>query len=216
MKKNLINVITAQDSSLLSNFINPFINQCKACSSFTTMVIGAEDFDIDSKVKTGITFEENNFNNIFEQMLEYQTKCYDLYKDNNYNANVLSRQKPILLIINGIEAFKTKLSSDNKLKISDFFTKAKDLNILNFVIVDEMDKIKKNEFETWFKAGFNPNEAIWIGDGINDQFTIKPLVRTPELKESLDDDFCFILKRGKPLLVKYVKEFKQEDNIEVI
>ena len=39
---------------------------------------------------------------------------------------------------------------------------------------------------------------------------LKPSVRIPELKQSISDDFCFTIIKGKPNLVKYVYEFKKE------
>lgn len=102
--------------------------------------------------------------------------------------------------------------------MNDFFSKAKDLGIINFVLIDSIDKIKKIEYETWFKDGFNASDGIWIGDGINDQFTLKVSVRTDEVRESTEDEFCFVLKRGKPVLVKYISDFtnKVDDEDEML
>ena len=127
---------------------------------------------------------------------------------NNYNPAVLANQKKILIIISGIEEFKNKLSMENQNKLNDFFTKAKNLGIINYLIIDSVDNVKKFEYESWFKDSVNLSDGIWIGDGINDQFTLKVSVRTDEVRESVDDDFCFVLKRGKPVLVKYVREFE--------
>ena len=107
----------------------------------------------------------------------------------------------------GLEAFKNKLSEDNKIRLKDLFNKGKDLDIINYIFIDSIDSIKKSEVEQWFKDGINPQDAIWIGNGINDQFTIKVTQRIPELRESIPDDFCFVINRGKPSLVKYVAEF---------
>ena len=127
---------------------------------------------------------------------------------NNYNPAVLANQKKILIIISGIEEFKNKLSMENQNKLNDFFTKVKNLGIINYLIIDSVDNVKKFEYESWFKDSVNLSDGIWIGDGINDQFTLKVSVRTDEVRESVDDDFCFVLKRGKPVLVKYVREFE--------
>ncbi len=210
IRKNLINVISSNDSSIMTNFINAFINQLKSIKNVTKMVISAADFNIKQSVKQGIAYEENDFNGTYEKILKFEQDCYNLYEQNGFNKNVLQNQKPFILIINGIESFRSKLSDDNKNKIPEFFTKAKDLGIINFVIIDEIENVKKVEYESWFKEGFNPNEGVWLGDGINDQFTFKPLVRTPELKENIGDDFCFTLVRGKPTLVKYVSEFEKD------
>ena len=139
--------------------------------------------------------------------MKYENDCYNLYVNNNYNVNVLKNLKRIMFVINGIDEFKNKLSSENQEKLNEFFTKTKDMNVINFIIIDSIDKIKKVEYENWFKECFNSSEGIWIGDGINDQFTLKVTIRTDEVRETIEDDFCFVIKRGKPVLVKYVSDF---------
>ena len=214
ISKNLINVVTTNDSSSLTSFINPFINQLKSIKGCSTFVLAASDFGVKEETKKGILYDDTNLNETFEKLLKFETDCYTLYERNNYNKQVLSSQKPIIIVINGIEALKNKLNSDNKLKFADFFTKAKDLDLVRYIIIDELDKIKKVEFETWFKEGFNPNEGIWIGNGINDQFTLKILVRTPDMKLTINDDFCFVLQKGKPSLVKYLQSFDIQNSHE--
>ncbi len=205
--KNLINVISANDTYVMTDFVNAFISQLKLKKCVQPMIVNAGGFDIKQNVRKNIVYEENNFNDFFEKILKYQEDCYNLYVQNNYNINILSKQKKIMLIINAVDDFKSKLSDENKNKFAEFFTKSKDLGIINFIIIDSIDKIKKIEYETWFKENFNQGDGIFISDGINDQFTFKISVRTDELKENISDDFCFVLKRGKPILVKYVKEF---------
>ena len=206
--KNLLNIITANEPSVMNNFTNAFINQLKQKNAFKTMVLDAGDIDIYEATKNGIIYEENDFNGFLEKILNYETECYDLYVKNNYNPAVLANQKKILIIISGIEEFKNKLSMENQNKLNDFFTKAKNLGIINYLIIDSVDNVKKFEYESWFKDSVNLADGVWIGDGINDQFMLKVSVRTDEVRESVDDDFCFVLKRGKPVLVKYVSEFE--------
>ena len=219
-KKNLINIVTANDCFVMKDFVNALLCQLKVNGAYQTMVIDSEAVELNDNTMEKLAIEKNDFNQIFEKLLKYQNDCYDLYVKNGYNISVLRNQKPILLVINGIEDFISKLSSDNKAKANDFFTKAKDLGIINFILVDSIDKIKKYEYESWFKDGVNPNDGIFIGDGINDQFTLKISVRTPEIKESIDDDFLFVINRGKPVLVKYISDFsinkdEEEDILDI-
>ena len=213
IRKNLINVITASDGSIMNNFINAFISEIKAINGINSIVISADTFDVKQSIKEGIIFEENNYNGIFEKIFKFVMDCYKFYEQNNFKREALLSQKPLILVILGIDSFITKLSDNNKKDINELFNKAKELEIINFVIFDEIAKIKKYEYEPWFKSGFNSNEGIWIGGGINDQFTLKPLVRTPELRETISDDFCFALVRGKPVLVKYITDFERELDI---
>ena len=206
--KDNITVISANEIGSLNKFANAFINQFKYVKGISPMVISSDDIKLDYEVKQGILIEENNYNSIVEKILNFENECYDIYLKNNYNKDIFKNQKPIVMVIIGISNFISKLSDDNKNKIADFFTKIKDLNLMKFIIIDEIESVKKVEYESWFKDNFNPGNGIWIGDGINDQFTFKPTVRTPELKENISDDLCFVLTRGKPVLVKYVSDFE--------
>lgn len=210
IRKNIINVVASNDISNLSRFANAFINQLKSIENITLMVVAPNDLSIKESTKEGVFFDESDFNGTFERILKFEEECYSVYEQNNFNKQVLASQKPLILVINGIESFRSKLNDENKAKLSEFFTKTRDLNVVNFIIIDDIENVKKVEYDSWFKDGFNPNEGIWIGNGINDQFTFKTLVRTPELKENINDDFCFVLTRGKPVLVKYVSEFEEE------
>ena len=90
------------------------------------------------------------------------------------------------------------------------------MDIINFIIIDSIDKIKKIEYDSWFKDNFDSSNGIWIGDQFDDQFTFKISVRTEELKEQVSDDFCFVLNRGKPVLVKYVSDFNIQNDDEMV
>ena len=82
------------------------------------------------------------------------------------------------------------------------------MGIVNFIIVDSIDKIKKIEIETWYKNSVNNNFGIWIGNGINDQFSIKVSQKIDDMKENVPDNFCFVIKRGKAQYVKYVENLE--------
>ena len=90
------------------------------------------------------------------------------------------------------------------------------LNIINFIIVDSISKIKKYEYEAWFRESVDTSNGIFIGNGINDQFVLKIGVRTPEVRDVIEDDFCFVIQRGRPVLVKYISQFEPNDFDEII
>ena len=85
---------------------------------------------------------------------------------------------------------------------------AKDLDIIKFIIVDSVDKIRKIEMENWYRTSANGNFGIWIGNGINDQYSVKVAQKIPEMKEDIPSNFCFVVKAGKPSYVKFVESFE--------
>ena len=109
-------------------------------------------------------------------------------------------------MIIGIEDFKLKLSKDNQNKLESFFTKAKGVSVFNILLIDTIINIKKEEFSPWFKNLVVNNEAIYIGNGLNQQFTIK-LTKTPRyLNDILPDNFGYYIKQGIPYTVKLLEK----------
>jgi len=74
-------------------------------------------------------------------------------------------------------------------------------------LIDSIDKIKKNEVELWYKNTVDPNQAIWIGNGVNDQYSIKLAQRPPECKQEIEYNYGFFIQKGKPVLMKYVEVY---------
>ena len=81
-----------------------------------------------------------------------------------------------------------------------------------FVLAEVASGISSFSFRPWFKKQGTCNTAIWVGDGIADQFQLK--VR-PErtLYESVGDSFGYLVKNGAPSLMKLLTT-EQEDSHE--
>lgn len=76
-----------------------------------------------------------------------------------------------------------------------------------------IDKIKKIEFESWYKAAVNDTNGIWVGNGINEQFSLKVSTKIEEMKKEIPSNFCFVVNRGIPKYVKFVESFEKEEKI---
>ena len=207
-RKTLINLITALDINSTYDFIKPFINQLLYLNNSNVTVVNTADYVIDEEYNKYIQNINSDFDTYFEKLLNYITDLNTKYIENNYNRNIFSNMKENTIIFIGIGEFIDRLNSDNKKKLANIFEKSKDLSLFNFIFIDSVDKIKKLEFESWFKTCSNTNDGIWIGSGINDQYTLKVNQRSNELKEQINDEFCFVLKKGKVQLVKYILSFK--------
>ena len=207
-KRNLINGISSSDINSIFKFVKPFINQLLYLNYSKLTVINAEDFVFEDNYKKYIEYIDNDFNQYFDNLYNYIVSKNEEYIKNNYNRSSLKDIKRNTIIILGYESFNNRLSADNKKKLGTLFEKSKDLDIVNFIIMDSIDKYKKLELDFWYKTCANPNDGIWIGQGVGDQYTFKVSQRTPELKEQINDEFCFVIKRGKPVLVKYVSKFE--------
>ena len=206
--KNYTTVVSLLDLPMSSNFINPFINQIIANNNSSLIVINAEDYYINEKYRTQYQYIDQQFNEIFNSLSNFLKEQHDNYVKNDYNRDIFNNKKKIYCIIIGIESFKTRLNDENKSRFAELFNNGKDLGIVNFIIVDSIDKIKKIEIESWYKNCVNNNFGIWIGNGVNDQFSLKISQKIEEMKEDVPNNFCFVIKRGKVQYVKYVENLE--------
>ena len=104
------------------------------------------------------------------------------------------------------------------MNFSNFFNDAKELGIVNFILVDSIDRFKKLELEPWYKNCCNNTNGIWVGNGINDQFVLKISQKIDEMKEDISNEFGFVVERGKPAFIKFINRVdvkREEEFIDV-
>ncbi len=206
--KNYITLVSSMDIMFLSKFINPFINQIIANNKSSLIVINAEDINISDKYKSQYEYVNQKFDDVFEKIKNFAYEQKEKYINNGYDKSIFKKEKRLECVIIGIDSFKNRLNDENKVKLGELFSDGKDLGIINYTVIDSIDKIKKYELEQWFKNCVNSNYGIWIGNGINDQFTIKIVQKIDDMRNDITDDFCFVVKRGKVSLVKYVQNLE--------
>ena len=79
--------------------------------------------------------------------------------------------------------------------------------VMRDIIVDSINEFKSIEYDNWYKNTVDNSTGIWIGNGINDQFSLKINQKIPELRENdVPESFCFVIHKGKPKYVKYIEK----------
>lgn len=78
-----------------------------------------------------------------------------------------------------------------------------------FLLINTIDKIKKIEFEPWYKSEVNNNFGIYLGNGISEQFSIKTTPKLDVMKKDIPDGF--VIKRGRVQYVKFLEEFDEKE-----
>lgn len=206
--KNFTSIITSLDISNIKEFVNPLINQILALNSYNLIVINASDITLDEKYTNYYNYINNNFNEIFNELEELSSDKYEIYKANNYKNNIFKDNKKTYCIIIGVDNFRNKLNDAFKQKFQNMFNNFKNLDLVTFILIDSIDKIKKIELEPWYKNCVSNNDGIYIGNGINDQFSLRYTTKLDEMKQDVPNKFCFVIKKGKPMYVKYVTKFE--------
>ena len=207
--KTKINLITAQDSTLFENILEPLIYQFIYKKTYTNMVINADDMTFNDDIKKYTNYTDSNFDQVFEIITKYIADCETKFKASNNDKTVFNGVPKVNCIIVGLTSFKNKLSADNQNKMANLFTDPSGLGVVNFICIDTVDKLKKFNYDSWFKDNINANEGIYLGNGLSDQMLINVSKRIPEMKEDVPYNFGFVIKKGMPNYVKFIEKYKE-------
>jgi S-DNA-T family DNA segregation ATPase FtsK/SpoIIIE len=82
-----------------------------------------------------------------------------------------------------------------------------------YIFIDNVDKIKKLEYDNWYRSIVNTSQGIWLGNGIADQFSLKLVKIGKELYYEIGKNFGYVVKRGLPILVKFIEDEDSEDEV---
>ena len=118
----------------------------------------------------------------------------------------LMEKNKVNCVIIGISSFINKISPDRKNEMNTLFANLSDLGVINFVIIDTIDKIKKFTYDSWFKDNYNSSNGIYLGNGLGEQILINTNKRISEMKEDVPYNFGFVIKRGIPNYVKFIEQ----------
>lgn len=204
-----LSLITLENAIKTSNsdvVVSAFIEQCINKKSLTNIIINAENFALNDKIKSYQNYFEGNFNNVFDAIKKYINDAQALYNSNNGNRNIFDGKNKVNCVIIGISSFINKISPDRKNEMNTLFTNLADLGVINFVIIDTIDKIKKFTYDSWFKDNYNSSNGIYLGNGLGEQILINTNKRIPEMKEDVPYNFGFVIKRGIPNYVKFIEQ----------
>ena len=114
-----------------------------------------------------------------------------------------------VMIINGISNLQNKVTKENYQKFTSLLEKIRMIKTVSAVIIDSAMNLKKLEYETWYKSNIDGSNGIYIGPGIDNQYVIKVMKNTKEMRLEIPYNFGFVVKRGVPTLIKLVEG---EDN----
>ncbi len=211
-EKNFSNIITSQDFSSFGKFINALISQLRKQKNTDIVVLDNDDI-YETSDTSGIKYYRSDSNQFINDLIVEVNEQYALYQSNNFNKKILEKYKNKLIVIIGIEKFKSRLTEENQKLLEGFFSKSQELFKHVYIFVENVDKLKKLEYDNWYRSVVNTNQGIWLGSGIADQFSLKLVKVGKELYQDIGNGFGYVVIRGNPVLIKLIEQEKYEGEI---
>ena len=81
---------------------------------------------------------------------------------------------------------------------------------MRIILADSVSKIKNLEYEEFYRNNVQPINAIWIGSGITEQFTIKSSTYSKETRAQIPNDFGYNVYRGNCIQIKLLDFYTKD------
>lgn len=204
--KEVINLISSQEMENMSGFLTNFIKLINSKDTFNKVVIDAGHFF--DEMNENINYVTNNFNELIDSLKNIDNTLQTELEKVGNNIKKLKDTKNTLCLVIGFDKFFEKLDDDHKKIFKEIIHNNKELLKINFIICDVPSNIKKYEYEDWYKECTDPNNGLWIGPGVNQQFAIK-LSINPSSLSNITKTFAVVVRSGKPTIIKLINEYKK-------
>ena len=198
-----LNMFLSTDLSVFEKFVPEFVKVCSFIKDWPIIIIDAEK--IFESEKFNCNYYKDDIDKVFNNIHIYLEKL----NINNNQQQVINNN--LLIIIIGINKFKNKLSPETQDKLNQFMDMVKASIKARIVIFDTIENIKELEYNDWFKSTFDNNHAVWIGEGLSSQYTIKVSNNSRTMREDIDEKFGYNIKKSKPILVKLLSNATEEE-----
>ena len=177
-KRNLINTIIAKNIEDAAEFTGHIVEIMKNIKDLNIKVFDQEL--ITTSQKLNVRDEYNKF-------------LQEIIKNKSKNA---------VCVIIGLDKFIAEYDTPE----NGFGNTVQVLQALgcNFIIADTTSKLKNHEFDPWYKATIVKDTGIWVGNGIENQFSITVTSERKKLVNNCGRSYGYTVKQGEATLTKLV------------
>ena len=142
-----------------------------------------------------------------------------LYRNNTYKDALEKGESPeafeeMVVMISGFSSLNDALSDVGKEKLSLILEKGRTEYGIHIFVGDQPRNLSPFSYEKWFKANVSASDGVFVGSGIADQYLMKTQKTTSEMHQDLAEGFGWVLRQGKPVLVKLLSEPETEEDDE--
>lgn len=197
-------LILGSEFETYASFVSAVVYQTAKLKESKVIVFDTIDL-LKQSVQASVDYKTSDYDAMTNELSDFIEKNYKIYIENNYTRSELPQEKRYTVFIFGIEEYLKRITEETKKKFVTAIEKGKDLNLINFVFLDTVPNLRKQEYESWYKTIITPNRGIWLGNGISDQFTLKLAKMTRDLRELVPDGFGYSVRNGVATLIKLVE-----------
>lgn len=178
-RRDFINIVTAKNIYIATQFISHVIEEIKQLNNVEVIL-----FDAERILQTG----------------EYNLKLNYINFLLNLKNNA-TKDKNIVCVIIGIDKFINE-TNDSPNRFTDILKRTEELKNYNFIIVENLSKLKNHGYDEWYKNYISGDSGIWVGNGVGEQYVINVNIRDKNIINRCGESFGYAIKREQITAVK--------------
>jgi len=137
---------------------------------------------------------------------------HNAYKEALDKGDTPQAYEKKIIIINSITALKNAISAEANERLSLILEKGDVKYELIVIFAEQVKDVPSLSFEKWYLSHVSPNNGIWVGSGISEQYQMKPSKTTSEMRDDIETGFGYALQKGKAVKVKLLYSGVVEDD----
>lgn len=210
--KSVISLVLSHDVSELSAVTSGIIEQLSRLDGKVTVLDGAEL--LDKSPDMDCEYLRADFVDRAETLFQEMVRRNNTYKQAVATGSQVESYSPEYFVITGLQTILASLSDQGKDEVNTLMEKAELHYNIRFILCESAKAVSEFVGTSWYKRHISGSEGIWAGDGITDQYTLKIEKLTSSLYSELPPHFGYLVKRGKPTLVKLIEGSRCEEGME--
>lgn len=208
LERSILTLLLSNDEETMAAIAQGISEQLGRLEGTATVLDGADIFDNadDSEFEYLHSEFEGCIKRMFEKMLSRNQGCVAAANE----RKPLPDYDPEYVIITGLQNIHAGLDAEYRDKLLTMLEKAEVDYNMRFMLCDTVRGLSSFAGQPWYRRYVTGMEGIWVGDGITNQNILKINRVTNALYSEVPRHFGYVVRRGKPTLIKLLVSAKAE------
>jgi len=202
LNKSVISLVLSRDMNELGATAQGITEQLTKLNGPVTVLDGAEL--VQESPNMSYEYLKNHFAGRVEILFKEMVRRNNTYKQAIADQRTVEEYEPEYYLITGLRTILANLSDQGRDELNTLLEKAELHYNIRFILCEDVKTLSEFTTSSWYKRHLSGTDGIWVGDGVADQYHLKVGKLTNSLYSEVPPHFGYIIKRGKPTLVKLI------------
>lgn len=146
---------------------------------------------------------------IIDMLFDETARRHNQKKEAQETGEAVENFKKKVIIIDSLVELQEKLEERTNKKLALIFSKGAAALGINIIIFEKAKNIQKFNYTDWYKQNVSQYDGIWIGNGITQQYSIKTIKQTDDMRGEISEEFGYAVEKGKAIKVKLLSSLEK-------